>query len=56
MHALRMRELVAELGYAGLKTIFDDYVREVRPRFRVPRTFQPTIYRPAELCFAQHAR
>jgi transposase len=45
----RLRELAAELGYAGGKTIFDDYVREVRPRFRVRRTFQRTVYRPAEL-------
>lgn len=28
----RLRELAEELGYAGGKTIFDDYVREVRPR------------------------
>ena len=38
-----------EIGYEGAKTIFDDYVREVRPRFSVKRTFQRTIYRPAEL-------
>ena len=38
-----------ELGYEGGKTIFDDYVREVRPRFLVKRTFQRTIYRPGEL-------
>jgi hypothetical protein len=35
----RLREMAAELGYAGGKTIFDDYLREVRPRFRVRRTF-----------------
>ena len=29
----RLREMATELGYAGGKTIFDDYVREVRPRF-----------------------
>jgi transposase len=45
----RLRELAAEIGYAGGKTIFDAYVREVRPRFLVKRTFQRTIYRPAEL-------
>jgi transposase len=49
IQAQRLRELAAELGYAGGKTIFDDYVREVRPRFRVRRTFQRTIYRPGEL-------
>ena len=46
----RLRELAAELGYAGGKSIFDDYVREVRPRFLVPRTFQRTVYRPGRAC------
>lgn len=45
----RLRELAGEIGYAGGKTIFDAYVREVRPRFLVKRTFQRMIYRPAEL-------
>jgi transposase len=45
----RLREMATELGYEGGKTIFDDYVREVRPRFQRPRTFQRTIYRPGEL-------
>jgi transposase len=49
IQAQRLRELAAELGYEGGKTIFDDYVREVRPRFLVRRTFQRTIYRPGEL-------
>jgi hypothetical protein len=49
MQSLRLREMAAELGYAGGKTVFDDYVREVRPRFVVRRTFQRTIYRPGEL-------
>src|SRR4051794_994796 len=49
MPSLRLRELATELGYDGGKTIFDDYVREVRPRFLIKRTFQRTIYRPAEL-------
>jgi transposase len=47
--SLRLREMVGELGYGGGKTIFDDYVREVRPRFMVKRTFQRTVYRPGEL-------
>jgi hypothetical protein len=38
-----------EIGYEGGKSIFDDYVRDVRPRFVVARTFQRTIYRPGEL-------
>jgi hypothetical protein len=41
--------VATELGYEGGKTIFDDYVREVRPRFLVKRTFQRTLYRPGEL-------
>jgi transposase len=45
----RLRELAAELGFEGGKSIFDEYVREVRPRFLAPRTFQRTIYRPGEL-------
>jgi transposase len=49
IQSLRLREMAAELGYAGAKTIFDDFVREVRPRFQVRRTFQRTVYRPGEL-------
>jgi transposase len=49
LQSLRLREMAAELGYAGGKTVFDDYVREVRPRFQVRRTFQRTVYRPGEL-------
>jgi transposase len=49
LQAQRLRELASELGYEGGRTIFDDYVREVRPRFLVRRTFQRTVYRPGEL-------
>ena len=49
IQSLRLREMAGELGYEGGKSIFDDYVREVRPRFRRTRTFQRTIYRPGEL-------
>jgi transposase len=49
IQSLRLREMAIELGYEGGKTIFDDYVREVRPRFLVKRTFQRTVYRPGEL-------
>jgi hypothetical protein len=28
----------------------DDYLREVRPLFLRPRTFQRTVYRPGEIC------
>ena len=47
----RVRELIGELGYAGGKTILDDYLREVRPLFLPrPRTFRRTSYRPGALC------
>jgi hypothetical protein len=49
LQSQRLRELASELGYSGGKSIFDDYVREVRPRFLVRRTFQRTLYRPGEL-------
>lgn len=49
IQSLRLREMASELGYGGGRSIFDDYVREVRPRFVVPRTFQRTVYRPGEL-------
>jgi transposase len=49
IQSLRLREMAAELGYDGGKTIFDDFVREIRPRFLIKRTFQRTIYRPGEL-------
>jgi transposase len=49
IQSLRLREMAIELGYEGGKSIFDDYVREVRPRFLARRTFQRTIYRPGEL-------
>jgi transposase len=46
----RIRELIEPLGFDGGKTIVDDYVRQVRPLFDPPRTFQRTIYRPGEIC------
>jgi hypothetical protein len=50
MPGQRVRELVEALGCAGAKTIVDDYLREGRPVFAPPRTFQRTVYRPGELC------
>jgi transposase len=44
-----IRERITEAGYRGGKTICDDYVRELRPLFAPPRTFQRTHYEPAEL-------
>jgi hypothetical protein len=46
----RVRELLEQQGYAGGKTILDDYLREVRPLFAPRRTYQRTVYRPGELC------
>jgi transposase len=49
--ATRVRELIAEAGYGGGRTILEEYLREVRPLFAPPpRTFQRTIYRPGEIC------
>ncbi|HEX3278894.1 MAG TPA: IS21 family transposase [Thermoleophilaceae bacterium] len=45
-----IRERLQELGYAGGKTILDDYLREIRPIVSPPRTFQRTVYRPAQTC------
>ena len=50
MPGTRIRELISELGYEGGKTILDDYLREVRPRFTPRRTYQRTVYRPGEIC------
>jgi hypothetical protein len=47
--ARRIRELIEELGYEGSKTILDDYLRELRPRYLPRRTYQRTVYRPGEL-------
>ena len=47
---VRVREELEPLGFAGGKTIVDDYLREVRPLFLPPRTFQRTVYRPGEIC------
>ncbi|MCA1656578.1 MAG: IS21 family transposase, partial [Actinobacteria bacterium] len=44
-----IRERIIEAGYRGGKTILDDYVRELRPVFSAPRTFQRTHYEPGEL-------
>jgi hypothetical protein len=49
MPGQRIRELIGQLGFDGGKTIVDDYLREVRPLFARPRTFQSTVYRPGEI-------
>ena len=44
---VRVREELERLGYDGGKTILDDLLRELRPRFLpLPRSFQRTRYRP----------
>lgn len=50
LSGVRIREEIGLLGYDGGKSIVDDYLRELRPRFVVARTFQRTVYRPGELC------
>jgi transposase len=45
----RIGELIAESGYEGGRTILADWLREVRPRFAPPRTYQRTSYRPGEI-------
>lgn len=47
---VRIRELIEPMGYAGGKSIVDDYLREMRPLFAPKRTFQRTVYRPGEIC------
>ncbi len=50
MPGQRVRELIEALGFKGGKTIVDDYLREIRPVFLPPRTYQRTVYRPGEIC------
>jgi transposase len=50
LSGVRVREELERLGYEGGKTILDDLLRELRPRFLPPpRSFQRTRYRPGEL-------
>lgn len=51
LSGVRVLEEITEAGYEGGKTILDDLLRELRPRFLPPpRTHQRTVYRPGELC------
>jgi len=50
LSGVRVREMIEPLGFSGGKTIVDDYLREVRPLFLRPRTYQRTVYRPGEIC------
>lgn len=50
LSGVRIREEIIELGYDGGKTILDELLRELRPRYLPPpRSFQHTRYRPGEL-------
>jgi transposase len=50
LSGVRVREELERLGYRGSKTILDDPLRELRPRFLPPpRSFQRTRYCPGEL-------
>jgi transposase len=48
--AVRVRELIAPLGFGGAQTIVNTYVREVRPLFVPARAYQRTVYRSGEIC------
>jgi hypothetical protein len=51
LSGVRILEEITEAGYEGSKTILDDLLRDLRPRYLPPpRTHQRTIYRPGELC------
>lgn len=47
--AVRIRELLQPLGYAGGETILKEHLREVRPLFLRARTYRRTVYLPGEL-------
>jgi hypothetical protein len=50
LSGVRVREEIEQLGYDGRRTILDDLLRALRPRFLPPpRSFQRTRYRPGEL-------
>src|SRR5262245_47869228 len=46
LSGVRIREEIGQLGYEGGKTILDELLRELRPRYLRPRTFQRTSYQP----------
>lgn len=50
LSGVRIREEITVEGYDGGKSILDDLLRELRPRYLPPpRSFQRTVYRPGEL-------
>jgi len=51
LSGVRILEEISEFGYDGSKTILDDHLREIRPRYLPPpRSFQRTNYKLGELC------
>jgi transposase len=51
LSGVRILEEIRRLGFDGGKTILDERLRELRPRYLPPpRSFQRTVYRPGELC------
>ena len=50
LSGVRIREEITELGYDGGKSVLDELLAELRPRYLPPpRSFQRTSYRPGEL-------
>lgn len=50
LSGVRILEEIRASGYPGGKTILDDLLRDLRPRFAPPpRTYQRTTYHPGEL-------
>ena len=43
-------ERLREAGYEGSRTILNDLLRELRPRFAPARTFQRTRYQQGAVC------
>lgn len=51
LSGVRILEEIQKLGYEGGRSILDELLRELRPRYLPPpRSFQHTTYRPGELC------
>ncbi|MBK5233101.1 MAG: IS21 family transposase [Thermoleophilia bacterium] len=50
LSGVRILEEIQALGYTGGKSILNEFLAEIRPRFAPPpRTFQHTVYRRGEL-------
>jgi len=49
LSGVRIAEEIATDGYDGGKSILNELLVELRPRFQAPRSYQRTSYRPGEL-------